>query len=108
MGEKSGGDNIWSGHLRHEVWDAEIDVEAILGEATVSLNDILNWKPGSQLMLRTKPQSIVKACVGDFKILEGKMGRRDGHVSLRIEQNLVREKLKDIQATLQTKGPLNP
>ncbi len=101
MGEKSGGDNIWSGHLRHEVWDAQVSVDTILGEADVSLEEILNWKVGSQLMLRTKPQSIVKACVGDFKILEGKVGRRDGHVSLRIEQNLVREKLKQIYATQQ-------
>lgn len=96
MGEKSGGDNIWSGHLRHEVWDAQVDVETVLGETQVSLNEILNWKVGSQLMLRTKPQSIVKACVGDFKILEGKVGRRDGFVSLRVEKNLVREKLKKI------------
>ncbi len=105
MGEKSGGDNIWSGHLRHEVWDAEVKLEAILGETPVSLNDILNWKPGSQLVLRTKPQSIIKACVGDFKILEGKVGRRDGYVSMRVEQNLVREKLKDIQKALTEKGP---
>lgn len=103
MGEKSGGDNIWSGHLRNEVWDAEVAVETILGEADVSLNDILNWKPGSQLILRTKPQSIVNACVGGFKILEGKVGRRDGYVSLRVEKNLVRDKLQQIYETQQEK-----
>lgn len=97
MGEKSGGDNIWSGHLKHEVWDADISVDAILGETTVPLNDVLNWKEGSQLMLRTKPQSIINANVGEFKILKGKVGRRDGFVSLRVEQNLVGEKLKDIE-----------
>lgn len=101
MGEKSGGDNIWSGHLRHEVWDAEVSVDTILGEAELPLQEILSWKVGSQLMLRTKPQSIVKACVGGFRILEGKVGRRDGRVSLRVEQNLVREKLKQIYASQQ-------
>ena len=108
MGEKSGGDNIWSGHLRHEVWDAEVEMEAILGETSVSLDEILNWKPGSQIVLRTKPQSIIKACVGGFKIMEGKMGRRDGYVSLRIEENSVREKLKEMKAAIEEKGPLNP
>lgn len=104
MGEKSGGDNIWSGHLRNEVWDANVNIEAILGQAEVPLNEILNWEPGSQIILRTKPQSIIKACVGDFKILEGKVGRRDGYVSLRVEQNLVRKKLKHIEDAMKEKG----
>ncbi len=103
MGEKSGGDNMWSGHLRHEVWDAQVDVDTILGEVEVTLDDILSWEVGSQLVLRTKPQSVVKACVGGFKILEGKVGRREGFVSLRIEHNLISEKLKQIYDTQQEK-----
>ena len=34
MGEKSGGDNMWSEHLQTEVWDAEVKVDTILGEIT--------------------------------------------------------------------------
>jgi flagellar motor switch protein FliM len=94
MGEKSGQDNIWKGHLQKEVWDAEVPVDAILGEVTLPLQDVLNWKKGSQFILRTKPHSVINASVGGFEILSGRMGRRDHYVALRIEENLVREKLK--------------
>tara|TARA_R110002095_G_scaffold36908_2_gene34424 strand:- start:1721 stop:2830 length:1110 start_codon:yes stop_codon:yes gene_type:complete len=96
MGEKSGGDNMWSGHLQTEVWDAEVKVDTILGEMPIALGDVLNWKVGSHLTLRTKPQSLLKGCVGGFKIIEGKAGRRDGFVSLRVEQNIVQKKLQHI------------
>lgn len=96
MGEKSGGDNMWSEHLQTEVWDAEVRVDTILGEMPMALGDVLQWKVGSQIILRTKPQSLLKASVGGFKILEGKAGRRDGLVSLRVEQNIVQQKLKYI------------
>ncbi|NCP62771.1 MAG: flagellar motor switch protein FliM [Alphaproteobacteria bacterium] len=96
MGEKSGGDSMWSGHLQSEVWDAEVEVDTILGEMSIPLGEALKWKVGSQIVLRTKPQSLLKASVGGFKILEGKAGRRDGFVSLRVEQNMIQKKLQRI------------
>ncbi|HBN22062.1 MAG TPA: flagellar motor switch protein FliM [Holosporales bacterium] len=96
MGEKSGGDNMWSGHLQNEVWDAEVKVDTILGEMSIPLGEALKWEIGSQIVLRAKPQSLLKASVGGFKILEGKAGRRDGLVSLRVEQNTIQQKLQSI------------
>ena len=102
MGEKSG-DNMWSTHLQQEVWDAEVDVDTILGEVTLPLNEVLKWKKGSQIVLKTKPKSTIDARVGNFTILSGKVGQRDGNVSLRVENNLIRKKLNQIYKSLDDK-----
>lgn len=92
-GEAAGDDNLWGGHLAEEVWDAEVSMDAILGTTTVKLGEALRWKKGSVLPLRTKPHSTIDLVVKDLKTVSGKMGKRDGLVSIKVEQNWVKEKV---------------
>lgn len=94
MGEKSGQDNMWSNHLADEVWDAEIALEAVLGRETFKLGDVLSWKKGSQIELRTKPTSTIDVCVDGLRIASGKMGKRDKYISVKLEDNHLRERMK--------------
>lgn len=107
MGEKSGQDNIWATHLEHEVWDADVEIDAVLGQIELPLGDVLNWKKGSQIMLRTRPHSVIECSVGDLDVLAGKMGRHDGFIAVRVEQNHVHENIEALQRK-QLKKQKNP
>lgn len=92
-GESSGEDSLWGGHLAEEVWDADVSMDAILGTTQISLGEALRWKKGSVLPLRTKPHSVIDLVVKDLKTISGKMGKRDGQVSVRVEENWVKKKV---------------
>jgi flagellar motor switch protein FliM len=55
MGEKFGRDSIWENHLTQELYKTDVQLSAILGEKIVPLNDLLNWKVGTQIVFSTVP-----------------------------------------------------
>ena len=94
MGEKSGQDNMWSSHLADEVWDADVSLEAILGREVFKLGDVLEWQKGTQIELRTKPTSTIEVCVDGLRIASGKMGKKDKYISVKLEDNHLRQNIK--------------
>lgn len=85
MGEKFGRDTIWENHLANELWQTDVDINAILGEVELPLNDIINLQVGSQVMLNATPQSSVELRCGQAPLFSGKMGRRDGKIAVQVE-----------------------
>lgn len=92
MGEKTGGDNIWESHFGQEVWQAEINLEGILEKTTLPLGTVLNWEKGSQITLRAKPDSPISLFSNGKLVLTGKMGRRNGNVSVQIDKNFIQKR----------------
>jgi flagellar motor switch protein FliM len=88
MGEKFGRDNIWEGHLANELWHTEIKIDAVLDEQTMSLNDILQLKVGSRLMLSATPASDIQLRCGPKAMFVGSMGRRGSNMAIRVEQKV--------------------
>jgi flagellar motor switch protein FliM len=88
MGEKFGQDAIWENHLANEVWLTEIELDAVLGQLVVSLSEVLDWKPGSRLMLDVKPETPVEMRCGDVRLFSGKMGQRNGNMAIAIDRRL--------------------
>jgi flagellar motor switch protein FliM len=88
MGEKFGQDSIWENHLANEVWLTEIELDAVLGQLVVSLSEVLDWKPGSRLMLDVKPETPVEMRCGDVRLFSGKMGQRNGNMAIAIDRRL--------------------
>jgi flagellar motor switch protein FliM len=86
MGEKFGRDSIWETHLTRELYQTDIHLSAILGETTVSLDEMVNWKPGSIVMLNTKPEELIEMRVGDNAMFMAKIGQKKGHVAISIEE----------------------
>ncbi len=86
MGEKFGRDSIWESHLAQELLITDMDVNAVLDEVTVPLQEVLAWQPGSQIMLNVKPEDLVDIRSGEATLFRGKMGRRNGHVSVMIDE----------------------
>ena len=92
MGEKFGRDPVWEGHLATEIWQASIDVDAVLYEAEVPLHSVLNLKVGDTLPIEVKPDSLVNVRCGDILLSQGRMGRMGDAVAIRLQRPLKRSK----------------
>jgi flagellar motor switch protein FliM len=86
MGEKFGRDSIWETHLTQELYQTDIYLNAILGETTVSLADILDWKVGSVVVLNTHPDDHIEMRVGDQPMFMAKVGQKQGQIAVSIEE----------------------
>lgn len=88
MGEKFGRDSIWETHLANELWATDIELEAVLDQVVLSLNDVLNWKPGMKLLLNASPKSTIDMRCGEVPLFVGGMGQRNGNIAVKIKQKL--------------------
>lgn len=86
MGEKFGRDSIWENHLTQELYKTEIQLQAVLGEMTVPLDDMLNWRVGTQVIFNTQVDDEMELRCGHFPMFKGPVGQRQGYISLRIEK----------------------
>lgn len=94
MGEKFGRDPIWENHLGHELLQTTMKVDAVLGEVTVPLGDLLNLKVGSRIMLNTKPNDMVALRAGDITVFEGHMGSLSNKIAVRVEKAMLQDEKK--------------
>lgn len=92
MGEKFGRDATWEGHLATEIWNAEIDVAAVLCERQMPLNRVLDLKVGDTLALDVKPDALVELRCGNFIVTEGRMGRSGEAMAVQIARKLRRSR----------------
>lgn len=91
MGEKFGRDSIWESHLAGELWNTEVQMDAVLDEVMISLRDVLNWQVGSRVLLNASPSSNVEMRCGEIPMFVGKMGRTGGSIAVRIDRNKKRK-----------------
>ncbi len=95
MGEKFGRDSIWENHLTQELYKTDVQLQAVLGEITVSLRDMMNWKVGDQIMLNTRVDDELELRCGDFPMFRGPVGQRRGNIAVRIESYIEPTKKDD-------------
>ena len=84
MGEKFGRDSIWEGHLATELWSAEIGLNAILDEQTLSLSEVMNFKVGQTLVFNKTPDDEIVLKCGDVPMLSGALGRAGQMMALKV------------------------
>ncbi len=85
MGEKFGRDSIWESHLASELWNTDVELEAVLDEIVMSLNDVLNWKVGSRMLLNATPRSPIDLRCGQVPLFGGRMGRKGNSIAVRVD-----------------------
>jgi flagellar motor switch protein FliM len=85
MGEKFGRDAIWETHLATALWNTEIEIEAVLAHATMSLSDAMNLKVGTQIMLDCTPDPLVQVRCADVDLFNGRMGRKGSNIAIKVE-----------------------
>ena len=91
VGEKFGRDSIWETHLANELWNTDVEIEALLGEIHLPLTEALNLKVGSHVMLNVRPNSDVELRCGGAPLFIGKMGRKEGNIAIRVERKAQRK-----------------
>ena len=97
MGEKFGRDSIWENHLTQELHKTEVQLQAVLGEKTVSLDDILNWKVGTQILFSTTTEDDLELRCGHVPMFSGPVGQKQGNIAVQIEKYMSPEKDEDQQ-----------
>ena len=85
MGERFGRDTIWENHLMEQLWETEVEIDAILKEVETSLGEISRWKKGSFLPLNMSPNEDITLICGDIPLLTGSMGRKGKNIVIKIK-----------------------
>lgn len=98
MGEKFGRDSIWETHLTNELLKTTVEIDAVLGEATVSLYDVINWKEGSRLVLDAFPEDPVEMRCGDFAMFTAQPGQKRGKLAAKILNDITKKKKENKEA----------
>ena len=88
MGEKFGRDSIWETHLANELWSTDVELDAVLDQIVLSLNDVMNWRPGSQISLNAVPSSPINLRCGEIPLFVGGMGQKNGNMAIKIDTKL--------------------
>ncbi len=91
MGEKFGRDTIWETHLATELWNADLELKAVLGEQIMSLRDVMNFEIGQTIVFNTKAEDPVELRSGDVPMVKGRLGRSGQYVAIQVEESLVKK-----------------
>jgi flagellar motor switch protein FliM len=86
MGEKFGRDSIWETHLTKELYQTEIQLQAILGEITIPLREMLNWKVGTKVLFNTRVNDDLELRCGHFPMYRGPVGQKQDGIAVKIEK----------------------
>lgn len=86
MGEKFGRDSIWETHLTKELYQTEVQLQAVLGEKAIPLRDILNWTVGTRIIFNTRPEDELEMRCGHFPMFKGPVGQKQDNIAVRIEK----------------------
>lgn len=85
MGERYGRDAIWENHLIEQLWETDVELQAILKEKMITLGEIAKWDKGSFLPLDMYPHDDVTVLCGDVPLFTGSMGRKEENVVIKIQ-----------------------
>jgi flagellar motor switch protein FliM len=88
MGEKFGRDSIWETHLANELWNTDVELDAVLDQVVLSLSDVMKWKPGSKLLLNAVPSSPIDLRCGEIPLFVGGMGQKNGNMAIKVNKKL--------------------
>ena len=100
MGEKFGRDSIWETHLANELWSTDVELDAVLDQIVLSLNDVMNWRPGSQILLNAVPSSPINLRCGEIPLFVGGMGQKNGNMAIKIDKKSKKSELKILEKVL--------
>jgi len=106
MGERFGHDAIWEGHLATELWSTTVRMDAVLDELKLPLRDVMNFHVGQTLILNQAPNAPVEIRCGNIKLSEGKLGRVEENVAVRLNTGV--DKKAAAAASLASLGKTTP
>ncbi|MDB2414748.1 flagellar motor switch protein FliM [Rickettsiales bacterium] len=95
MGESFGKDSAWEMHLGKEIYNTNLQIDAILASKKAYMKDIMELKVGSTIIMDNSPEDdIILRCQG-VNVLQGKVGRVENDVAVVVSKVLNRNVKKD-------------
>jgi flagellar motor switch protein FliM len=91
-------DDRWLASLKEDIQDAEIELSTMLGHASVTLNQLVNLKPGDVIPCDFSGKATVLA--EGVPLFRGSYGVSRGHQSVRFEQRVRRPRTNAVDAML--------
>jgi flagellar motor switch protein FliM len=88
MGERFGRDNIWEAHLAEELRETLVELEAVMGEQSMSLSEVLAFQVGSRVVFAVATDDPVELRCGGVPLFAGKTGNRRNRIAVQIEDKL--------------------
>jgi flagellar motor switch protein FliM len=87
---KANHDPLWKGELEQWINLTAVKISALIPESSFSLNDILNWKKGDQILFNFQKDEKVNLCAHNTVLFNGHMGQKSGFITIRIEDVFLR------------------
>ena len=81
--------------MGNELLMTDMKMQAVLDEVSVPLGDVMNWKPGSRLMLNVKADDLVALRAGEVTLFQGRMGSLNGRIAVKVEEASLQERKMD-------------
>lgn len=106
MGEKFGRDATWESHLATEMYNANLEIDAVLFEQDMPISEMINLEVGQTVLFDVGPDDPIEMKCGAIGLTEGSMGRIGDSISVRIDKGLRRPKmtLAAFEKAAQTQG----
>jgi flagellar motor switch protein FliM len=88
MGEQVNLQSVWDVHMQREVAAMDVEIKAVLGEQTLTVEEVQNLKPGDLIPLGVVPNTPVRIQCGDVVVSNGYFGPHDGRMAISINKPL--------------------
>ena len=88
MGAQVNLQSVWDVHMQREVAAMDVEIKAVLGEQTLTVEEVQNLKPGDLIPLGVVPNTPVRIQCGDVVVSNGYFGPRDGRMAISINKPL--------------------
>ncbi len=67
----------------------------MLGETSILLRDMLNWKVGTKIVFNTRPEDELEMRCGHFPMFKGPVGQKQDNIAVRIEKYIQPKQQED-------------
>jgi len=88
--ERTGKDERWAAALREEIADAEVELKTVLGHSSLTLEGLLNLKPGDVLPCDFTGK--VTLLAEDLPLFRGSFGWSRGQQAIKVEERMRRSR----------------
>lgn len=95
-GDRQEKDERWSGRLRQEIEDTEVELKTLLGHSSLTLAELLNLKPGDVLPCDFAGKVMLMA--DDVPLFRGSFGLSRGQQAVKVETSVHHAKPQPVPA----------
>lgn len=94
MGEKNGRDSIWEAHMASEIRKTDVCVDVVLGEKTLSIDELRQLEVGQTIALPNGPDDPLDIRCGGVRLGRAQIGQRANRVAVRLLTDIAKGPLQ--------------